>query len=255
MCPFEDMFKGFLHYAICDSGGIEDGLCVCVCVCVCVWVAQSCLTLCDPWTVAHQAPLSMGFSRQEHWSGLPCPSPGIFPTQGSNLSLLHCRQILHHQSVSPGKPYSPNESLLISLPGWPRADKDDTGPWNFKNLNHRTENPKSVQSLGREDPLEKAMAPHSSTLAWKIPWMEPNRLEYMGSQRVGHDWVTSLTFFLSFLELGKGGMKELEKIIILYSYPVITTRTWYKSVSSFISQTQIRSWHLYFRISLLLIYF
>ena len=43
-------------------------------------VAQSCLTLCDPWTVAHQAPPSMGFSRQEYWSGLPFPSPGIFKT-------------------------------------------------------------------------------------------------------------------------------------------------------------------------------
>ena len=39
-------------------------------------VAQSCPTLCDLWTVAHQAPLSMGFSRQEYWSGLPFPSPG-----------------------------------------------------------------------------------------------------------------------------------------------------------------------------------
>ena len=38
------------------------------------------------WTVDHQAPLSMGFSRQEYWSGLPCPSLGIFPTQGPNLS-------------------------------------------------------------------------------------------------------------------------------------------------------------------------
>ena len=38
-------------------------------------VAQSCPTLCDPWTVAHQAPPSMGFSRQEYWSGLPFPSP------------------------------------------------------------------------------------------------------------------------------------------------------------------------------------
>ena len=45
-----------------------------------------------------------------------------------------------------------------------------------------------VRSLGREDPLEKAMATHSSTLAWKIPWMEePGRLQSMGSQRVGHD--------------------------------------------------------------------
>ena len=44
--------------------------------------------------------------------------------------------------------------------------------------------------------LEKAMAPHSSTLAWKIPWMEePGRLQSMGSGRVGHDWVTSLSLF------------------------------------------------------------
>jgi len=43
-------------------------------------------------------------------------------------------------------------------------------------------------TLVREDPLEKAMAPHSSTLAWKIPWTEePGRLQSMGSQRVGHD--------------------------------------------------------------------
>ena len=44
----------------------------------CVLVAQSCPTLATPWTVAHQAPLSMGFSRQEYWNGLPFPSPGDF---------------------------------------------------------------------------------------------------------------------------------------------------------------------------------
>ena len=45
-----------------------------------------------------------------------------------------------------------------------------------------------VRFLGREDPLEKEMAIHSSTLAWKIPWMEePDRLQSMGSQRVGQD--------------------------------------------------------------------
>ena len=45
-----------------------------------------------------------------------------------------------------------------------------------------------VQSLSREDLLEKEMATHSSILAWKIPWMEePGRLESMGSQRVRHD--------------------------------------------------------------------
>ena len=46
------------------------------------------------WTVAHQAPLFMGFCRQEYWSGLPSPSQGIFPTQGSNPGLPHCRQTL-----------------------------------------------------------------------------------------------------------------------------------------------------------------
>ena len=45
-----------------------------------------------------------------------------------------------------------------------------------------------VPPLGQEDPLEKEMAIHSSTLAWKIPWTEePGRLQSMGSQRVGHD--------------------------------------------------------------------
>ena len=44
--------------------------------------------------------------------------------------------------------------------------------------------------------MEKAMAPHSSTLAWKIPWTEkPGRLQFMGSLRVGHDWMTSLSLF------------------------------------------------------------
>ena len=56
--------------------------CVCVCVCVCV----SCSVVSDsvtPWTVAHQAPLSMEFSRQEYWSGLLFPSPGDLPNPGN----------------------------------------------------------------------------------------------------------------------------------------------------------------------------
>ena len=54
-----------------------------------------------------------------------------------------------------------------------------------------------VWSLDQEDPLEKEMATHSSTLAWKIPWAEePGRLQFMGLQRVGHNWATS--FLLSF---------------------------------------------------------
>ena len=45
-------------------------------------VAQSCPTLCDPWTIAHQAPPSMGFSRQDYWRGLPYPPSGNLPNPG-----------------------------------------------------------------------------------------------------------------------------------------------------------------------------
>ena len=51
-----------------------------------------------PWTVARQAPPSLKFSRQEHWSGLPFPSPGDLPDPGIAPGLLHCRQTLHHLS-------------------------------------------------------------------------------------------------------------------------------------------------------------
>ena len=49
-------------------------------------VTKSCLTLVAPWTVACQALLPMGFSRQEYWSGLPCPPPGDLPTPGMELA-------------------------------------------------------------------------------------------------------------------------------------------------------------------------
>ena len=57
-----------------------------------------------PRTVAHQAPLSMGFSRQEHWSGCHSLLQEILATQGSNLGVLHGRQVLYHLSHqgSPG---------------------------------------------------------------------------------------------------------------------------------------------------------
>ena len=60
-------------------------MCVCVCVCVCVCIL-SCFShvqfFVTQWTVACQAPLSMGFYRQEYWSGLPFPSPGDLPNPG-----------------------------------------------------------------------------------------------------------------------------------------------------------------------------
>ena len=64
-------------------------------------VAKSCLTLSTPWTVGHQAPLSMGFSRQEYWSGFPFPSPGNFPNPG----------------IKPGSPALQADSLPTELQG------------------------------------------------------------------------------------------------------------------------------------------
>ena len=57
-----------------------------------------------PWTVAHQAPLSMGFSRQEYCSGLPIPSPGDLPNPGMNLDLPHYKQVLYHLSHQGSQP-------------------------------------------------------------------------------------------------------------------------------------------------------
>ena len=55
-----------------------------------------------------------------------------------------------------------------------------------------------IKLISNSKMMEKAMAPHSSTLAWKIPWTEqPGRLQSMGSLRVGHDWATSLSLSTS----------------------------------------------------------
>ena len=62
---------------------------MCVCVCVCALSRFSYVRLCATlWTVAHQAPLSIGFSRQEYWSGLPCPPSGDLPNPGIELVSL-----------------------------------------------------------------------------------------------------------------------------------------------------------------------
>ena len=66
---------------------------------MCANLLHSCLTLCNLWTVAYLAPLSLGFSRPEYWSGLPCPPPGDLPDPGiepESPAFLHCRQILYH---------------------------------------------------------------------------------------------------------------------------------------------------------------
>ena len=82
-------------------------------------VTKSCLTLATTWIVAHQAPLSMGFPKQEYWSGLPFPSPGDLPDPGIKPmshagSFLLCRWILYQLSHQ-GSPCSGSVSLSIKV--------------------------------------------------------------------------------------------------------------------------------------------
>ena len=76
----------------------------------------SCVRLfATPWTVAYQALLFMGFSRQSFWSRLPFPSQQIFPTQGSNPCLLHCRQMLYHLSHQGSPLYYIIKHILLNI--------------------------------------------------------------------------------------------------------------------------------------------
>ena len=114
--------------------------------------------LATPWTTAYQDPPSVGFSRQEYWSGVPLPSLKLSSVQrkrqGSLASHSLFIQFLHARRR--GGQCSICEGLTLEL--WRRQ-------WH-------------------------------PTLAWKIPWMEePGRLQSMGSLGVGHDWATSLSLF------------------------------------------------------------
>ena len=108
-------------------------------------VAQSCPTLCDPMDGRLRNPWD--FPGKNTGVGCHCLRQGIFPTLGSSPGLLHYRRILYHLC------HQGSIDLYFMVPC--------------------------------EHVSEKAMAPHSSTLAWKTPWTEePGRLQSMGSLRV-----------------------------------------------------------------------
>ena len=112
--------------------------------------------------------------------------------------------------VSPGGLASPQISKTIyrwaggnvnglswTLTSWKRWFRASLVAQRLKRLPPMWET--QVRSLGWEDPLEKEMVTHYSTLAWRIPWTEkPGRVQSMGLQRVGHDWVISLSLSLYF---------------------------------------------------------
>ena len=110
------------------------------------------------WTVAHQAPLSIGFSGQEYWSGLPCPPLGDFPHPRIDTvsPAAPCIEGGLFTAEPPRKPFLLVVSGKTSLTSKESACKEcrrlEFNPWVWK------------------VPLEKEMATHSSILAWGIPW-------------------------------------------------------------------------------------
>ena len=124
--------------------------------------AQSCLTLCNltPLTAAHQASLSMGFSRQDDWSGLPFPSPGDLPDPGIEPESPELAGRFF-TAEPPGKPVEMVTHIHIS------AFLDDSVVKTPPSMQET-----QFQSLGQEGPLEKEVATHSNILTWRIPWTE-----------------------------------------------------------------------------------
>ena len=74
-------------------------LCACVCICVCESCSVMSASLQSPWTVAYQAPLSMGFSRQDYWSGLPFPSPLSHTCMAYTNMLTYTHMYIHTHST------------------------------------------------------------------------------------------------------------------------------------------------------------
>ena len=117
-------------------------------------------------------PLSMGFSRQEYWSGLPFPSPGDLSNPGIEPESLMSPAWAGGFFTTSATPRKGIAQGLLWLGMWPWASLIAQL---VKNLPAMQDT--SIQFLGWEDPLEKRMATHASILAWRLPWIEePGRL-------------------------------------------------------------------------------
>ena len=178
---------------------------------------------------AHQAPPSLGFSRQEYWSGLPFPSAmnesenwkwshsvmsDSLPSHGLQHSRLPCpssipgpcsnssplTQWCHAAISSTVVPFSSCLQSFSASGSFPVSQFFASGGQRIGVSASPSVLPVNIQGwfiLGWTSLIsEKAMAPYSSTLVWKIPRMEKlGRLQSMGSLGVRHDWVTSLSIF------------------------------------------------------------
>ena len=131
-----------------------------------------------------------------------CSTPGL-PVHHQLLEFTQTHVHRVGDAIRPSHPLSspsppaPNPSQHHSLFQWVNSSHEVAKVFNHLLLTKHCLSAMQetrVRSLGWEDPLDKEIAAHSNILTWKIPWtMEPGRLLSMGSQRVGHDWVISLS--------------------------------------------------------------
>ena len=185
---------------------------------------QSCPTLCDPWTVACQAPLSMGFSRQKYWSGLLCSSSGECsePRDRTHISCVSCigRRVFYYQ-YHLGSPVKEDvkgiwEVIYMednTIQSWIFIGRTDTEaktpivwPPDVKNW-LIVEDPDAGKDWKQEEKgmTEDAMGWMASPTWWTWVWVsfrrwwwtgKPGVLQSVGSQRVGHNWATELNWFM-----------------------------------------------------------
>ena len=143
-----------------------------------------------PWTAASQAPPSMGFSRQEYWSGLPCPPPGDLPIPGIQSMSLALASMSFITSAT-------WKAQLSHKKKWNRIICNDVDEPSASQVALVVKNPPAYAGDGKDGgsipgsgkTLRMSMATHSSVLNWRIPWAEePGGLWPIGLQRVRHDW-------------------------------------------------------------------
>ena len=152
-----------------------------------MWNSLSCPPSHCKLTVKLLCPFS-NFCFQQHFSGLYLPHLENPPTATDFLGLFSSKKTVGYCATSIG--FGVRQTWQATVCGVARVRHD-----------------LATELLPLKFTLEKEMATHSSILAWRIPWAEgPNELQSMGSQRVGHDWVTNththlLKFQLSFYGL------------------------------------------------------
>ena len=151
---------------------------------------------CNPMDLASQAPLSMGFSRQEHRSGLAFPCPGDLPNSGIEArSLTLQADSLPTELPGNSYKYSHTSQILREGNGTPLQyscleNPMDRGAWwvAVHGVAKSRARLSDFTLTSHFHALEKEMATHSSVLAWRIPGTaEPGGLPSIGSHRVGHD--------------------------------------------------------------------